>query len=287
MALLLREALSAHAYSRATLDALFQAILVDDDVDETTQLPTHITLDYDQSILIEAYCLSRQLWTETDHRQILIELVERLQGAGDLDAEDRRAYKHARAKLKHLRFACALFSAAHAYPTMLDHFTVVLGQLQDAFRVGARNRISFRVRLCRLTLSALPQALIRREHDRLRPATSAGFRDYVAREIHALKAMLDSPMITGADFHAMRKIVSRMVAFYNILLALRPHAEAYQMSRFLAAINGLMGSEHDRLIERRIAGKQDYHRAAIGLSPDIRRRITELVARYEVSGLLQ
>ncbi|MDO6415864.1 hypothetical protein Q4F19_15845 [Sphingomonas sp. BIUV-7] len=286
MPLLTREALDAAPYPRAVLDALFNAILVDDDVDETTDLPASITLDYDQAILTEAYCVSRQLWAETDHRQLLIELVDRLRQTGTLDGEDRLRFKYARAKLKHLRFACALFGTEHAYPTMMDHFTVALGQLQDAYRVGAHGRVARRARLCRLLLTAVPQAMIRREQDRFRPSTRDGFRTYVASEIRSVESIVRSPTLTGADFHALRKILSRLVAFYNALLALRPTAEAYQMSRYLAAINGLMGAEHDRLVERKIAGVQDYHRDRFDLSPDIRCRIGRLVACYGQSGLL-
>jgi hypothetical protein len=284
--LLPREALEADPYPRAVLDTLFNAILVDDDVDDTTTLPARITLDYDQSLLIEGYRLSRQLWAETDHRRILIELVERLQRTGNLDPDDRVRFKYTRAKLKHLRFACALFSSAHGYPFLMNHLTVALGQLQDAYKVGSHGRVRRRARLCRLLLTAVPQTLFRREQDRVRCSTGEGFRTYVANEIRTLKAMLLLQTLTGADFHALRKIFSRLVAFYNVLLALRPAAEAYQMSRFLAAINGLMGAEHDRLIERKIACADDYHREAVALSPDIRWRIDQLVERYGASGLL-
>lgn len=277
---LTREVLDAAPFPRPVLDAFFHEILIDDEVDETTELPERITLDYDRSILIDAYRLSRQLWTETDHRQMLIELVDRLRRTGELDSEERLRFKYARAKLKQLRFACALLGADHRYPTIMDHFTVALGQLQDAYRVGARGRVARRALLCRALLTPVPQALFRREHDRLRPSTGDGFRAYLASEIDAVKTMLIAPTLTGADFHALRKIFSRLVAFYNAVLALHPSPEAYLMSRFLAAINGLMGAEHDRLVERKIAGQQDYHRGAVDLSPDLCGRIGRLIDRF-------
>ena len=52
------------------------------------------------------------------------------------------------------------------------------------------------------------------------------------------------------------------------------------MSRSLAAINGLMGTMHDALIEQRIAGTRDYHREPFALPDEIRRRLTMLAERY-------
>lgn len=280
-----RAALEAHRHPPAALATLFAAILADDEVDEHTELPARITLDHEPALLVEGYRISRSLWIEGDQPAILAALIGRLQRGGDLDDADRRAFKHARAKLKHLRFACALFGAGHGYPPVMDAATAAFGRLQDAYRTRDIARLAREARLCRLFLSAPAQALLRREHDRLRPASAAGFRAYVGREVAALAATLGRATLTGATFHAARKIASRQVSFYSTLLALRPDGEAHCMARSLAAINGLMGDEHDRLIERRAAGAHDYHRAPLRLSDDMRRRIAALVARYRASGL--
>jgi hypothetical protein len=127
--------------------------------------------------------------------------------------------------------------------------------------------------------------LLQREVDHLTPTTSAGFRDYVAREIATLEDILSYRLLTGAQFHATRKIASRLVSFYDTLRTIAPSDEAFRMSRALAAINGLMGAMHDVLIERRIAGTQDYHRDPFALPDEIRSRLAALVARYRASGL--
>jgi hypothetical protein len=51
------------------------------------------------------------------------------------------------------------------------------------------------------------------------------------------------------------------------------------MSRFLSAINGLMGARHDDMVERAISEKGSY-RAAATLDADVRQRLETLVAHY-------
>jgi hypothetical protein len=72
----------------------------------------------------------------------------------------------------------------------------------------------------------------RREQNRFRPSTGTGVRSCVENEIPVLQAMLLQPTQTGHDFHALRKIFSRLVAFYNALLAQRPNAEISRCRAF-------------------------------------------------------
>jgi hypothetical protein len=51
------------------------------------------------------------------------------------------------------------------------------------------------------------------------------------------------------------------------------------MSRFLSAINGLMGSRHDELVEQ-AATRPGSYRCKTPLAEDIRARLETLVAQY-------
>lgn len=278
-------ALDRRSFSAEQLDQLFQAVLIDDELDAITELPARITLDHDPEQLVDCYRICRQLWREGVDQRAFAALIRKVGRDGDLDAGDRLAYKYARAKLKHLRFACALYDSGHRYPTVMDWMTTALGHLQDAFKNGQHGRVRREALLCRFFLSPLPQAVLRRERDRLHPTSAADFRRYIARETEALAAVTRRSQVTGPIFHAARKIASRQVSFYDTLRTIAPSQEAFQMSRALAAINGLMGNLHDELIERRVAGTQDYHRAPFALPEEIRTRIADLIACYRDSGL--
>lgn len=278
-------ALDARRFTAAQCEALFQAVLVDDVVDAHTALPERITLDHDQALLIDCYRLDRQWWKEGVDRRALIALVDKLRGDRDLPADDRLAFKYARARFKHLRFACALFRDTHKYPVLFDGLTIALGHLQDGFKNGLRGKVYRDSVLCRLFLTRGVYALLAREIDHLSPSTPSGFRSYTAQQVAALEAVLSRGDVTGAQFHATRKIVSRQSAFYATVLTITGGDEAYKMSRSIAAINGLMGSMHDVLVEQRVAGTHDYHRTPFVLPEEIRERLGALVARYRQSGL--
>jgi len=280
-----RAMLDSHRFPAEQVDALFQAVLIDDDVDAYTELPDHMTLDHDQTLLADGFRLCRQLWIDGVDPAGLRDLLTKLSKDRDLDAADRLRFKHMRARLKHFRFACALYGADHRYPTLIDWFTTALGHVQDAFKTGQERRVLRKTRVAGLFLSPIGWPLVERERDRLHLTDSAAFRDYLRRQMLKLAATIEQPTITGAEFHAARKIASRQVAFYDTMRTLRPSTEAYRMSRSLAAINGLMGNMHDDLVERRVAGLQDYHRERFPLPADIRDRITALIDGYRRSGL--
>jgi hypothetical protein len=278
--ILTAQALDARRFDHARLDELFDLILIDDDVDPETPLPAQVPLDWDQEALVDGYRLSRQLWIEgTDHGK-LIELVRKLRRDRDLNDEDRLAYKYARAMYKHVRFAHALADARHRYPIILNWTTVALGHLQDAFKNKHRASVWRQAQLNLFLLSGGPQDLVHNEIDRLRADTPAGFRTYTLRQMDGLRAALARDTMTGKVFHHTRKIASRQVAFLNNMLALRHDEDLYRTARCWAAINGLMGSMHDVLIERRVAGTQDYHREQFALPDDIAGRLRAILALY-------
>ena len=267
-------------FTAAQCDALFAAVLIDDEVDAKTELPDTIMLDYSERQLVACFAICRQLWETGIRREDLLALTDMLWRDGDLAAPDRLRFKHARARFKHLRFAYALYDSRHRYPLMLDWMTTAMGHLQDAFKNGRRGAVAREAVRYRLFLSSLPQRLLAREIGRFFPASGASFRDQTLRQVATLRRVLSADAVTGAQFHATRKIVSRQVSFYDSLRTIEPSAHAYMMSRSLAAINGLMGGMHDDLVMQRIAGTRDYHREPFALPAEIRKRLTMLAERY-------
>jgi hypothetical protein len=274
------QALDEKRFTQEHCDRLFAAVLINDEVDTHTELPDHVRLDYDAAQLIDCFRLCRQLWQTGVRRDVVLNLTRKLAVDHDLGAEDRLLFKHARAKFKHLRFAYALYSAGHRYPILLNWITTAMGHLQDAFKNSHGAAVSRQAVLGRFFLSPLPQTLLAREVGHFTPTTTKGFRTYIEQQVTTLREVLAQDFMTGHQFHATRKIISRQVSFYDTLRTIDPSSDSYKMSRSLSAINGLMGQMHDVLVERRVAGTQDYHRESFHLPDDIRRRLIALVDRY-------
>ena len=262
------------------LDALFQAILVNDVVDAQVDLPAVIRTEYPADHLAEGFAISAQLWREGFDRTELLAFIDRLRRGADLDQADQLWFKHVRAKFKHLRFAFVLYGADHRCPRLFKSITTSMGLLQDAFRNGRQDAIGRQSILLRLMLSRPMLAWLNREVDRVTPATGAGFRDFTRRQIAALRQTLSEPTVNGHHFHAARKIVSRQVSFHDDMRTIHPAPEHLIMSRYLSAINGLMGSYHDELVLRDALGDLDYAHDRFALPADIRHRLERLAALY-------
>jgi hypothetical protein len=266
-------------FSPETLQALFEAVEIDDVVDPEVSLPNPIDLRCSQDEMRRGFALCLQFWSEGFRRTELAELVERLLRQGDLPSAERQRYKHIRAKYKQLRFALMLYDVHHRLP-LLFHITVaIMGNLQDAFRHQQRMAIVGYGLLLRVLLSRPIWAIVKRRLLSIRFDTAQGFEAYRRAEIQRLRTLLGQDAQTGHQFHAMRKIVSRQVSFHDTRRTLCPNEHDYRMSRFLSAINGLMGRKHDEMVEQAVAGQQKYKTAAM-LDPDIRQRLEELVANY-------
>ena len=276
--------LDARRFAQDELDALFAAVLINDKVDAQIELPRRITLDHDEALLADGFRLSRQLWLDGVDLGELRRLLGSLSAAADLDAGDRIRFKHIRAKLKQFRFAYALFGIGHKYPLLTDGLTTALGHVQDAFKTGQCARVRTKAMTARLFLAPGLRQLLRREHDQLALTSSARLRGYVGREIGTLARLAARHTVTGSEFHAARKIASRQVSFHTTMMSVRFSEEHHRMSRALAAINGLMGSMHDKLIERQVAGLQEYSCERFPFPTEIRGRIDTLIERYRASG---
>jgi hypothetical protein len=273
-------ALDAVRFRPAQLYALYGAIRVNDAIDPQVAAPAAVRLDYKRGELIEAFCLSRQLWREGFDRAALIKMATGLRRDEPFDPEMQQWFKHARAKFKHLRFAFVLYAADHRCPVALKAITTVMGQLQDAVRSGRRGAVIRQAGLLRVLLGPLPQQRLAREVDRLAPSDTAGFSRFVAGQMASLREMLAHQTMTGHRFHAGRKIISRQVSFHDDMRTLSADPDHAAMSRYLAAINGLMGKFHDDLVVRHARGELNYARDNMVVPPDISDRLRTLVALY-------
>lgn len=269
-------------FSRDQLDRLFDAILVNDVVDASVMLPQAIRVDYHDTHLRDGFAISRDLWAAGYDRAALIDLVGKLGRGGAIEAHEQLWFKHVRAKFKHLRFAFVLYGREHRCPATFKAVTTAMGHLQDAFRGRRRGAVTRYAAVLRLLLARPPMLLVEREIGRVELADGADFRAFTLAQIAELRMMLAPPTITAHRFHVARKIVSRQVSFHDDMRTIHPSPEHRMLSRYLGAINGLMGQFHDELVLRKTGGTLDYARETFAMPGDIRGRLTALVARYHV-----
>ncbi|MEG3122612.1 hypothetical protein [Sphingomonas sp. GB1N7] len=267
-------------FSTTDCDALFEAILVNDVVDARVELPPEIRIDYPAGHLADGFAISRQLWREGFDRADLIAFIAKLRRGEPISADEQLWFKHVRAKFKHLRFAFVLYGADHACPRMFKSITTSMGLLQDAFRNNRRDATVRQSVVLRAMLSHLPLKLLDREVHHLKHSDAASFRAFTLRQIADLRDTLAGRDTTGHRFHAARKIVSRQVSFHDDMRIIHPAPEHVVLSRYLSAINGLMGAFHDELVLRAGHGELDYAHGTFAMPGDIRVRLEALVARY-------
>ncbi|APG05866.1 hypothetical protein BJI69_19455 [Luteibacter rhizovicinus DSM 16549] len=262
-----------------TLQRLFDAVAVDDIVDAHVALPEPIVLGCPDESIRQCYAVCLQFWEDGVTRENTLRLVEKLLRNEGLSADERLEFKDIRARYKHLRFAQRLYSKQHRSNRVFDLTTRVLGKLQDAFRSGRRSGIVRSGLLLRILLSKPVWSIVRRAMQNTRLDNEAGFVAFQQSEMRSLKKAVSRTTFAGHQFHAVRKIVSMQVSFYDTLRSLGPNDHAYRMSRFLAAINGLMGSRHDEMVAEALSGRRHYETPA-PLASETRSRLETLIARF-------
>jgi hypothetical protein len=262
-----------------TLRRLFDAVDVDDIVDAHVALPEPIVLACSDESIRQCYALCLQFWVDGFRREDALRLVEKLLRNEGLSADERLEFKHIRARYKHLRFAQRLYGERHKSDYLFDLTTRVLGKLQDAFRSGRRSGIVRSGLQLRVLLSKPVWSMVKHSMETTQLDNEAGLVAFQKSEIRDLKEAVARTSFAGHQFHAVRKIVSMQVSFYDTLRTLSPNDHAYRMSRFLAAINGLMGSRHDEMVAEALSGRRQYDTPA-PLANEIRSRIETLVAHY-------
>lgn len=266
-------------FAQDRMEALFLAVEMDDVVDPVVSLPDPILLACDAETMRDCFALCLQFWHERADRVQMRELVDLLLLSGDLPHDARVRYKHIRAACKQMRFALVLYGRRHKAPLLFRVAVATMGHLQDAFRNRRRWAVTGYGLALRVLLSPPVWLAVRREVSGARLDDAQGFRAFHMAEFRRLKEWLKDEPLTGHRFHMMRKVVSRQVSFYDCMRTLRHDDQVYRMSRFLSAINGLMGSLHDELVEQAAHGRRDYHGDDVPMPPDIAERLSALVAR--------
>ncbi|MCI4592089.1 hypothetical protein MOK15_18535 [Sphingobium sp. BYY-5] len=267
-------------FSADILDAMFQAVEIDDVVDPVVCLPSPIPVDCTQDDMRRCLDLCRQFWREGAIRADMRDLTGTLLLTGELSQDARVRYKHIRARYKHLRFALVLYGTRHRPPLLFAWTVATMGHLQDAFRHRQRLAVLGYGLILRLFLSWPLWIAVQREVQTVRLDDPQGFLAFRKAEFSRLRTWLRAGSLTSHRFHAMRKIISRQVSFYDTMRTLKPDDQMYRMSRFLSAINGLMGSMHDDLVEQAGTGHRNYHRDLVPLPTDIRQRLEAITAHY-------
>lgn len=265
-------------FPAAQVDALFDAVLNDDVVDPHVELPAKVPQVADGQVLSDCFALAYQLWTDGVDRREMNRLLMTLLAKGDLNGEERLAYKYIRAKFKHLRFALVLYDQRHRSPLLFKWMTALQGHLQDAFRNGQAAPARLHALVLRAMMVRPVWWLITREASHVALDNPAGFAGFIDGQMASLRKAMAADQLTGGTFHASRKVISRYVSFIDTLRTLHPGDDVWKMSRYLSAINGLMGSLHDDLVEAHATGQGDYHKDQVVLPADIAARLTALLA---------
>lgn len=266
--------------SQNDLDTLFNYVLLDDVPHPHTPLPEDILPSSTPHEVIENYRLCWQLLEYGVDRSHFRQIIKRIAFSGTATPDEQRAFKYARAKFKHMRFTCANIGKVHRYPFILHIITIIMGNMQDAFKNKQRWATLINGCVLWVALTPLYYWLIQLPLMTLRPDTPDGILAY-QREQNAKLAKLLTTLdaTTGHEFHVMRKIISRRVAYNDTLRTLRPDTSLDHLSEYLATINGMMGDMHDDLIEKKINGSQNYHRDRFQPPREIIERITTFLAR--------
>ncbi|MEF3107718.1 hypothetical protein QFI91_01200 [Raoultella sp. WB_B2P2-3] len=269
-------------FSVETTELLFAAVEEDDIVDANFSLPQQIALPCSQEGLRNNYALCLQFWEDGFTREELLGLVNDFLRGREMSASTRLRYKYIRARYKHLRFAQCLYGKKHQSGRLFHLTTVLLGHFQDAFRNGNQKNLNLYGNILRMFLSKPIWSQVSYGLRHLELETESGFVAYRQDQLRLLQTLIANPMLTGKEFHDVRKIVSQQVSFYDTLRSLDPdNVEARKISRFMAAINGLMGDRHDVMVAEKLSGGKSYDAPAV-LDIDIRQRLESLLARFHV-----
>lgn len=275
-----KDAISVGNFTTDAARRLFQAIDEDDIADKHVELPQRIELACSKEKISANYALCLKYWEDGVIRRDLLKLINLQINHGSLSEAQQKEYKYIRSRYKHLRFALLLYSKKHRAPYLFRKTTVFLGRFQDAFRNNQPASIARYGKLLKILLSAPVWKMVNGSLHHIKRVSADNFITYRQAQMRTLKEMIAKPQLSGKAFHDVRKIISQQVSFYDTLRSINPEdKQAYQMSRFMAAINGMMGDRHDELVADDLAGVRAYSSTST-LDDDIRWRLELLLERY-------
>lgn len=246
-------------FPQSMLDTLFEYILLDDvphleaSLDETI-----VRANYTDNEIDACYRICWQLLKRGVHFRQFRSLILGLAIKGRATKEERLLFKYARARFKHMRFACNNFDRRHRQPRLFHMIIRSMGKMQDGFNNGQRFAAFRHGIFLWVALSPFIYPVIEKEIKDFRADSSDGIKAFHQGEIRKLKtALADQGDISAHDFHLLRKIFSRWVSFNDTLRTIRPSDALNQFSAYLATLNGIMGDRHDDYIEKKFIDKKD------------------------------
>ena len=95
----------------------------------------------------------------------------------------------------------------------------------------------------------------------------------MSREVGHLKDAVVQDKITNREFHELRKVISRQVAFYDCMKVLYPSAYHRDVSRYLGTVYTLMGRVHDGIVLKNLSDSENFYEKLIEMPPDIKTRL--------------
>lgn len=268
-------------FSPAQCEALFEALLIDDVINLDVALPkTHSDI-YTQDQLNACYQISYQLWREGLSRDLLKQMIDKIYYQGELNAIDKYAFYCMRAKIKHLRFAYVMFDERHKYPRIFHWMTAVMGYMQDVLKSPQHSSVKFAAMLVKFFLIKPIYAAATKEFEKFTPSTPENFRLYLRESIKFISLNLEKDKLSSHEFHEVRRVISRLVAFYDCMYILYPSKDEQAVLLYLSTINGLMGSLHDDLIVAKFKKTKDYHKDTFDMPDEIKQRLIAYVHFYK------
>ena len=268
-------------FSAAQCEALFKALLLHDEINLEVSLPKPRPESYTQVQLNEYFQLSHQLWRDGLSRLLLLEMIEKIYHQGKLDADDKHKFYCMRAKIKHLRYAFLMFDRNHRFPMMFHWMAAVMGYMQDLLKSSQHSSVKRVALLVKLFLTKPIYALVIKKFDKFIPSSSENFHQYLDDSIDFINSKLIKDRLTSHEFHEVRRVISRIVTFYNCIYILYPDNYQYVVLLYLRTINGLMGSVHDDLIVASFNKTQNYHKDTFEMPTVIKQRLMAYVEFYK------
>ena len=268
-------------FSAAQCEALFKALLLHDEINLEVSLPKPRPESYTQVQLNEYFQLSHQLWRDGLSRLMLLEMIEKIYHQGKLDADDKHKFYCMRAKIKHLRYAFLMFDRNHRFPMMFHWMAAVMGYMQDLLKSSQHSSVKRVALLVKLFLTKPIYALVIKKFDKFIPSSSENFHQYLDDSIDFINSKLIKDRLTSHEFHEVRRVISRIVTFYNCIYILYPDNYQYVVLLYLRTINGLMGSVHDDLIVASFNKTQNYHKDTFEMPTVIKQRLMAYVEFYK------
>ena len=260
---------------------LLRAIARHDSIDLSARLPDQVRLQHGPDLLHQCRVLSADLWRQVD-APALKRLVSFLACGKRPSSADLCLLKDARARAKQLRFIETIFECQHPKLGALDRLTRYMGQAQDALRCKRPIAAAARCLLLRIVL-VRSQALFAWCLDGAEQPKPAQVAQHILAMTGALQTAVAAGNLTNQKFHGTRKIISRLVAFYDTLTVLRPTSENHSVDRFLSTINGMMGSLHDVMVQEKVRNRRGYRENVKPLPPAIAQRLLKLIQMFEAS----